>query len=52
MATVLEGIQPQGLHEIPWNGTDANGRPLVSGVYFAALCAERRVFTQKLMILR
>jgi hypothetical protein len=50
--TVIDGVQGQGMNEIPWDGTDANGRPLPSGVYFAALSADRRVFTQKLLILK
>ncbi|HEX5132440.1 MAG TPA: FlgD immunoglobulin-like domain containing protein [Candidatus Krumholzibacteria bacterium] len=52
VTTVVEGVQAQGLHEIPWDGSDASGRALPSGVYFAALSADRRVFTQKLVILR
>ena len=52
VATVVDGIRQQGLHEIPWNGRDSAGRPLPSGVYFAALNAGRRVFTQKIVILK
>lgn len=52
VATVVEGVQQQGLHEIPWDGADDNGRRLPSGVYFVALSAERRVFTQKFVILK
>jgi hypothetical protein len=52
VATVVDGVRQQGLHEIPWNGRDSAGRPLPSGVYFAALNADRRVFTQKIVILK
>lgn len=35
--TILEGWMSAGNHSTRWNGRDAQGRPLSSGVYFARL---------------
>jgi Subtilase family/FlgD Ig-like domain/Kre9/KNH-like N-terminal Ig-like domain len=52
VTTVVEGIQSQGLHEVLWDGRDGSGQRLPSGVYFVALNADQRVFTQKLVMLK
>lgn len=43
--TLAEGSIPAGNHEVTWTGTDALGRPVARGLYFAVLESggERRV---------
>jgi len=52
VTTVIDGQQSPGLHEALWDGRDDNGRQVASGVYFAALNANQRVFTRKLVMLK
>jgi hypothetical protein len=41
-----------GIHAIQWDGTDAGGRRVASGVYFTELKAVGRVATRKVVLLR
>ena len=45
MRTLADGPIPAGNHEVTWTGTDALGRPVARGLYFAVLESggERRV---------
>jgi flagellar hook assembly protein FlgD len=40
-----------GEHRLTWDGTDASGKALASGVYFVNLRADGASYTQKLFIL-
>lgn len=46
------GQMTAGLHEWTWDGHDAAGRSLSSGVYFVRLEAGRTVATQKILMLK
>jgi parallel beta-helix repeat protein len=37
VATLVDGMQEAGYYAQPWNGTDANGQQLASGIYFYRL---------------
>jgi hypothetical protein len=37
ITTIASGQHPVGLHEYQWNGTDANGKSVASGIYIYAL---------------
>jgi flagellar hook assembly protein FlgD len=37
VATLVDGPQEAGTHEIAWNGIGDRGEPLASGVYFLLL---------------
>lgn len=32
--TLIDGVMAPGRHEIVWNGRDANGQPVATGIYF------------------
>lgn len=50
--TLLNGISGPGLATIPWDGKDANGSAVSSGIYFIRLETMRRTFSKKLVLLK
>ncbi|UCF05103.1 MAG: T9SS type A sorting domain-containing protein [bacterium] len=52
VTTVLRDFLPPGQYSVTWNGTDAVGRMLMSGVYFMRLTVEGRSLTRKMVLLR
>ena len=52
VATLRQGPQSAGHHRLYWNGLDAEGRPLASGIYLYRLATDFGVLTRKLMLLR
>jgi flagellar hook assembly protein FlgD len=48
--TLMEGDLGAGRHTIHWNGCDASGRPLASGMYLCRLQSGRRTETIKMMM--
>ncbi len=52
VATLVDGKQAEGFHVVRWNGRDAAGQQLASGIYFARLDAENFTQTRKLMLLK
>ena len=52
VAVLQQGPQPAGYHRLRWDGRDAAGRPLASGVYLYRLVTDQGVFTRKLTLLR
>ena len=52
VATLHEGSLPAGYHEAIWNGSDDNGSPVATGVYFYRLSAENFVQTKKMVLLK
>ncbi|MDZ7724124.1 MAG: FlgD immunoglobulin-like domain containing protein [candidate division KSB1 bacterium] len=43
------GIQPNGTHQVVWNGVNSIGEPLASGVYFYRLKANDQVQVKKML---
>lgn len=41
-----------GTHTLHWNGTDANDKPVASGIYFYKLTSGNKTKTQKMMLLK
>ncbi len=52
VATPVAGRLGAGRHEVFWDGRDAAGRPVASGVYVVRLDASGRVATQRLAVVR
>jgi beta-lactamase superfamily II metal-dependent hydrolase len=52
VATLTDGVLARGTHILVWNGTDARGEALSSGVYVAKLEAEGTAYSRKLVLLR
>jgi len=50
VATLIDGTVPPGLHGVPWNGRDARGRRVSSGVYFYRLQTPEGEFTRKMTL--
>lgn len=50
--TLVSSRQPAGNYSIQWNGNDANGNAMVSGIYFYELSAGRFVDRNKMLLLR
>ena len=54
VAILINTLQPAGYHTISWNGTDAHGTKVASGIYIYRLCivgARKTVILSKKMIL-
>ncbi len=52
LRVLAEGKLSAGSHQRRWDGRDAAGRPLPSGVYFARLQGERDTLVIKLLLLK
>jgi hypothetical protein len=50
--TLLDGPVEAGAHTLDWNGRNADGRDVASGVYFYRLQADGREATRKMVMLR
>lgn len=50
--TLVDATMPQGVHRTPWNGRDAAGRVVGSGIYFVKLSAGDAESTIRIMRLR
>jgi hypothetical protein len=49
---LLSDVLPAGEKEIVWNGTDANGNEVGSGVYFCRLTAGKNVLNRKMVLVK
>lgn len=53
LVTTLEsGMLPAGEHTVTWNGNDADGRPVASGVYFLRVRSASQESSLKLVLVR
>ena len=52
MRVLAEGTLAAGAHEVAWDGRDAQGRTVPSGLYFARLTTEYGIETRKLALLK
>ncbi len=49
---IQDGVRAEGPHEVHWTGTDSEGQPLSSGVYFVRVEAAGQTKTSKMMLVR
>lgn len=49
---LVDGARPAGLQQVGWNGTDANDRPMASGVYFIRMSTADQHFARKIVLLK
>ena len=52
MGTLVDATLPEGRHEYTWNGRDASGRAVASGVYWLRLVTPETQHTLKAVLLR
>ncbi len=52
VATLVNRNQPAGEYTAVWNGSDASGRPVASGIYFYRVRAGDEIQTRKMMLLK
>ncbi len=52
ITTLVDEVRESGRHDVLWNGKDAKGVSVASGIYFYRLKAGAEVVTKKMMLLR
>jgi len=52
VATIFRGVETAGVKRYTWDGKDAKGNPLPSGVYVYQLRAGKRVLSRKIVLAR
>jgi flagellar hook assembly protein FlgD len=52
MATLFRGPAASGYHRVVWNGSDADGRRLSSGVYVYRLEMQGKVMEQRMVMVK
>lgn len=52
VATLINDLQSGGFHTIHWNGTDATGNQVATGMYFYRLITADKSITRKMILLK
>ena len=52
VARLDQGIQAEGTHQVQWDGRDAQGRAVASGVYFYRLEGLKTLGSRKMVLLK
>ena len=52
VATLVDEVRPAGEYETVWNGTDDNGQPVASGIYFYRLKAGDYEDSKKMVLMK
>jgi hypothetical protein len=52
LRTLTDAVLPSGHHQIVWNGTDAGGRRLASGVYLVRVIAGSEIMRRSVVLIR
>ena len=52
VATLVDEMQPMGRHRLSWDGRDARGLPVASGVYFYRLTAGQDIESRTMILLK
>jgi flagellar hook assembly protein FlgD len=49
---LADGVYGSGPHRVEWNGVNASGSPVSSGVYYYRLTAGKQVLSKKMILLK
>ena len=52
VSTLIDGIEPAGLHQVEWNGTNSYGNTVASGVYIYRIVASSYVKSKKMILVK
>lgn len=52
IVSLVNEVQPTGWHTVTWNGRDANGISVSSGIYFYRLVGGKETISRKMILLR
>ncbi len=52
VTTLVDGRQPSGRHRVVWDGNNASGEPVASGVYLYRLTADDFTASKKMILLK
>jgi hypothetical protein len=52
VATIIDEKREAGRHEVTWNGKDARGMDVASGMYFYRLTAGGKIINRKMLLVR
>jgi flagellar hook assembly protein FlgD len=52
VATLVDGYQHSGEHNVQWNGLDQNGNQVSSGIYFYSLKTDASSMTKSMVLLK
>lgn len=52
VVTLVDGVDRAGAHSASWDGRDASGREVGSGIYFVRMAVEEARLTNKLILMR
>jgi hypothetical protein len=52
VATLVDGVKPPGLHEVPWDGKDRTGRRVASGIYPYRLRVGGQTTARKMILIQ
>ena len=50
--TLIDAHQASGIYTVTWDGTDSQGRPVASGVYFYRLTSNGQSETRRMVLVR
>jgi len=50
--TLVDGYEAEGVRTVTWNGTDASGDAMATGVYFYRMTAGEETAMKKMMLLK
>jgi hypothetical protein len=50
--SLVNRVESPGVREVAWEGSDNDGRPVSSGIYFVRLSGDRRVASRKMVLIR
>ena len=49
---LVDGLQKSGLHHVEWDGADASGMPVASGVYLYRLQTGRHLQVRRMLLMK